>query len=237
MKKQSYFQGGGGVNEPEPKKKKYKSEPKLVDQPRFKEPFFRNYDLYETEGVDGKAKQGPGTGLYQHMNDYKSVGDFLKKKRKERADKSKVDDSVQEDDGTIKKTKTARRRALLEYFFKKAIDFPIDDQIANPILGDSGTYSDSVPIGGMLDKFLPENDFEGKSPDQLDFGGNYDEPEISNIDSIINKFLNPKENSLYGLPDGITPPSDLDADKTISNRNSDYGTTDSGNTLYDKISY
>lgn len=44
--------------------------------------FFKNYDLYETEGVDGPAKQGPGTGFYSNMGKYKSVSDFLNKKRK-----------------------------------------------------------------------------------------------------------------------------------------------------------
>jgi hypothetical protein len=239
MKKEAYFQGGGGVNEPTPKKKKYKSEPKLVDQPRFKEPFFRNYDLYETEGVDGKAEHGPGAGLYQHMSDYKSVADFLKKKRERNSDKYKADDSVQEDDGKINKTKSARRKALLAHFIKNAIDFPVDDQISNPILGESGAYSDSVPIGGMLDEYLSLDDFEGKSPDKLDFGRDYTEytepKKPVDIESIINKFLTPQENGLYGLPDGISPPSDLDADVTISNRDSAYGTTDSGNTLYDKM--
>lgn len=239
MKKQSYFQGGGGANEPTPKKKKYKSEPKLVDQPRFKEPFFRNYDLYDTEGVDGKAEHGPGSGLYQNMSDYKSVEDFLKHKRKRNSDKYKADDSVQTDDGNIKKTKSARRLALLQCFIKSAIDFPIDEQISNPILGESGTYSDSVPIGGNLDEYLPLSDFEGKDPTQLNFGRDYTEytepKNPADIESIINNFLNSKEVNLYGLPDGISPPSDLDADKTLSTRDSAYSATDSGNTLYEKM--
>lgn len=234
MKKYTYFQGGGDVNEPTPKKKKYKSDAKLIDQPRFKEPFFTNYDLYETEGVDGKSKHSPGVGFYQNLNDYKSVQDFLKKKRKRNHDKYKADDSIQENN-----TKSARRIKLLSLIIKQAIDFPIDEQITNPILGDSGTYSDSVPIGGLLDEYLPWDDFEGKSPDELNFGRDYTEytePKYPiDIESIINKFLNGKEISLYGLPDGITPVSDLDADVSISNRNSDYGTTDSGNTLYNQI--
>ncbi len=82
INKGAYFQGAGGDNEPTPKKKKYKSEPALVMQPRFKEPLYRNYDLYETEGVEGPAKHGPGTGLYQHMDEYDSVSDFREKKKK-----------------------------------------------------------------------------------------------------------------------------------------------------------
>src|ERR1700690_127738 len=149
--KKSYFQG---TEEPTPKKKKYKSEKATTVQTRFKEPLYKNYDLYETEGVDGKAKQGPGAGLYQNLDKYKSVSDFLKKKRKKKA---------------------ARRRALLSILIKQRIVFPIDDQISDPFLGDSGTYSDSVPIGGQLDEYLPLNDFEGKDPTPLDFGRDYTE--------------------------------------------------------------
>lgn len=52
--------------------------------------FYKNYDLYETEGVDGPAKQGPGTGFYQNMHKYKSVSDFIKKKRKRNSRKRKL---------------------------------------------------------------------------------------------------------------------------------------------------
>jgi hypothetical protein len=59
LNKNGYFQGGGGVNQPEPKKKKYKSDPAIVVQPRFKEPFYRNYDLYNTPG-----EHSPGAGWH-----------------------------------------------------------------------------------------------------------------------------------------------------------------------------
>lgn len=214
--KNSYFQG---TEEPAPKKKKYKSEKAAPVQTRFKELLYKNYDLYETPGVDGKAKQGPGEGLYQNLDKYKSVSDFLKKKRK--------------------KKRAQRRQALLSILLKQAIDFPIDDQISDPILGDSGTYSDSVPIGGQLDEYLPLNDFEDKNPTQLDFGRDYtDDEEASkdfDLESLVKKYLTPAEPSLYGLPDGISPKEDLDPSATMSDRNVDYGTTDSGNTLYDNM--
>ena len=42
---------------------------------RFKNPLFRNYDLYNVPG-----KHSPGTGVYHEKN--KSVKEFLKKKKK-----------------------------------------------------------------------------------------------------------------------------------------------------------
>jgi hypothetical protein len=217
--KKGYFQG---TEPPTPKKTKYKPEPAAVVQPRFKEPFFRNYDLYETEGVDGKAKHGPGAGFYQNMDKYKSVSDFLKKRRERNKDKHKADD--------IKKKRAARRLALL----KIAIDFPVDDQVSGiPFSGDGPLVGESNLIGGYLDEYLPEHDFEGKSPDKLDFGRDYvhEDPE-SHEKEDGGDFPN-KEPGLYGLPDGMEP-AELDADKTISPRNLDYGTTNSGNTLYNK---
>jgi hypothetical protein len=119
--KKAYFQGGGGVNEPTPKKKKYKSDEAIVNQPRFKEPLYRNYDLYDTEGVDGPAKHGPGAG-WNSMQDYKSVGDFLKDRRKKLKDKYKADDSWIQDDGSLsKKPKASKARMeILQALIKTA---------------------------------------------------------------------------------------------------------------------
>jgi hypothetical protein len=165
---------------------------------------------------------------------------------------------------------------LLSSIMKYAIDFPIDSQIHSPILGESGVVSDSVPIGGQLDEYLPHPDFEGKSADKLNFGRDYTECSDSDIlynegrdayycnkcgkkgfngpyepkptvielhsnkdytddsylDNLSKKYLTPKEPSLYGLPDGIEPQSDLDSPSKPDPR---YGITDSGNTLYDKM--
>ena len=116
--KVGYFQGGGGVNEPTPKKKKYKSEPALVVQPRFKEPFYRNYDLYDVPGFD---HIGPGAG-YHSMQKYKSVSEFLDAKRKKMKDKYKADDSWKQDDGKITKKNPSvkARTVILERIIKMA---------------------------------------------------------------------------------------------------------------------
>jgi hypothetical protein len=235
--KKAYFQGGGGVNEPTPKKKKYKSEPAILVQPRFKEPFYRNYDLYETEGVNGPAKHGPGAGWHD-MKKYKSLSDFIKDKRKKLKDKYKADDSWIQDDGSIsKKEKRAFRRMALLSLIKNAIDFAIDDQISEPILGDSGTYSDSVPIGGITDEYLTPPDFENKSIDQLNHHHDYVDNEMSDetiLNYLENKYINTGETGILGLPDGVNP---MDDEDMVMKKNPLAGITDSGNTLYDKISY
>jgi hypothetical protein len=46
--------------------------------------FYKNYDAYNTEGANGPAKQGPGTGFYSNIEKYKSVSDFRKKRRNKR---------------------------------------------------------------------------------------------------------------------------------------------------------
>lgn len=242
--KSAYFQG---TEEPTPKKKKYKSEPALVMQPRFKEPLYNNYDLYDTEGVDGPAKHGPGTGLYQNMDKYDSVSDFREKKKKNK-EKYKAEDLYKHDDGSISKSKekkrkrAQRRKALLMVLAsdENNIDFLVDEQIKSaPILGENGVVSDSVPIGGLLDKYLPKYDFEGKSPADLDFGTNYGEEEthdyIAKLQEMMDEkleTLNPKEPPIFGLPQGIDPVSDLD---NLYEQDPRYGVTESGNTSYDKM--
>jgi hypothetical protein len=117
--KVAYFQGGGGVNEPTPGKKKYKSDPALVVQPRFEEPLYYNYDVYNVPG-----KYGPGAGWHD-MQKYKSVQEFLDAKRKKLKGKYVAEDSWQLDDG--KRTKknpnnVKARMSLLSKIIKFAGD-------------------------------------------------------------------------------------------------------------------
>jgi hypothetical protein len=192
-----------------------------LDKARFDEPLYQNYDLYDTEGVDGKAKQGPGTGFYEHMGDYKSVADFLKKKRKK--NKSK---------------KASLRIKILKAILKQAIDFPIDDSFKDPISPEENTSIQvALPFGGLTDEYLPENDQEDKSPDQLNFGRDFqNNREEPNVEEELNEIINPSQPPLLGLPDGMEP-EEVDADKTLSKTPSGYGTTESGNTLYDNMSF
>lgn len=418
--KKAYFQGGGGVNEPTPGKKKYKSDPAIVVQPRFKEPFYRNYDLYKVPGME---EVGPGVGWHD-MQQYDSVQEFLEARRKRLKPRYVADDSWQLDSGERTKTKPkmAMRMAIFDKMIKQAdgecqdsdieytdsrdayicgkcfhmsencggprpsakelhsgknhnklridwrdgsnrdnrlsdpnyikwkenldkqdgdnndggnydygdgaytqmsdgkkmktitdgkhtspgaffadaqymmppkehgqsiynwknspyqgtpgkkkkdsndIDFPLDDQIkADPIVPEAGEYQVrnqmgdlyELPDGGSdLDpqqnnislttpqisgehSYLPSPDFQGRSDDALNFGRDYDDEQEpgglsdEDLDKLKNKYLTPKETSLFGLPDGISPPEDLDPEATVSDENPDYGTTNSGNTLYE----
>lgn len=120
VNKKAYFQGGGGVNEPTPGQKKYKSDPAIVVQPRFKEPFYRNYDLYTIPGMENV---GPGTGWHGLQN-YKSVQDFLKDRRKRLQPRYVADDSWQIDSGErVKKNPDRKARmTILERIIKQATD-------------------------------------------------------------------------------------------------------------------
>lgn len=117
--KKAYYQGGGGVNEPTPGKKKYKSDPALVNQPRFKEPFYKNYDLYRVPGME---HIGPGVGWHS-MQDYKSVSEFLEEKRERMRPRYVSDDSWILDSGEITKKNpngVKARASLLSRILKSA---------------------------------------------------------------------------------------------------------------------
>jgi hypothetical protein len=306
VNKKAYFQGGGGVNEPTPKEKKYKSDPAIVNQVRFKEPFYHNYDIYEIPGFE---HIGPGAGWHSLQN-YKSISDFLAARRERMKSKYRADDSWILDSG--KKTKEnpgiKARANLLSQIIKtarmpgglfhklhqrfkdqncvdendgpnfdygkefyanmdkyksvkdfeehadkgpvaffaddNAIDFPIDEYIDPDISATEPTNVDGGNpagegnlIGGYLDEYLPENDFEGKMPTSLDFGrdyieGNSDEKsspvDLKSIENLLNKYLS---HGLYGLPDGVDlPDEDLEESKDL---NSDYGTRGPDSLIYE----
>jgi hypothetical protein len=118
LNKKGYFQGGGGVNEPKPGEKKYKSDPAIVVQPRFKEPFYRNYDLYTIPGME---HIGPGTGWHGLQN-YKSTKEFLEARRERLKPRYVADDSWITDSGEHVKKNPERkaRMAILEKIIKSA---------------------------------------------------------------------------------------------------------------------
>jgi hypothetical protein len=172
--KLSYFQGGEKSHEEAKKKRPYKAEPALVMQTRFEEPLYRNYDVYETEGVDGKAKHGPGAG-YHSMQDYKSVGDFLKDRRNKLKGKYKANDSWKQDDGSITKKK-ARLECL------KAII-----KVANTDVNNGPNFDYGKGLYSNMDKYKSVSDFE----DHADKGhGAIMSKDVNNIDFPIDDQIN-----------------------------------------------
>jgi hypothetical protein len=107
--------GGGGVNEPTPGKKKYPSDKAIVVQPRFVEPFYRNYDLYDVEGVDGPAKHGPGSG-WNHMNEFKSIKEFLDYRRERLKGKYVATDDWIEDTAANRKQRVEKMKLRAQFF-------------------------------------------------------------------------------------------------------------------------
>ncbi len=204
--KLSYYQGAGGVNEPTPKKKKYKSDKTTVIQPRFKEPLYKNYDIYNNQG-----EHSPGSG-YHDLVKYKSISDFLKARRK--------------------KLKNKYKSASL---LKLAIDFPIDKYIdpyiSSPVGDNSVEKANQI---GIFDEYLTQDDFEGKSVDNLNFGRDYiddipnKEPIDENIEILLDKY---DPNGLYGLYGDID--SNQEESPGPTNINPFYGTTDFGINMYE----
>lgn len=125
---------------------------KSKEQPRV---FFKNYDLYETEGAGGKDKApSPGTGFYQNMNKYKSVADFLKKKRKgQKRRKMALLYAIMYPDAVVGK--------------KYSSQDPYEDQGITPLVTLSPAEIDPI---GLLDSIYPQSDLEGKGPENLYYG-------------------------------------------------------------------
>lgn len=195
--KHSYYLGGGGVSEPTPGKKKYKSEKAIVIRPRFKEPLYQNYDLYETPGADGKpSKTGPGVGQHS-FHKYKSMADFIADKRKRMKGRYVADDLYRADDGADKKKKDRVKKIkaridLLSQITKTAIDFTIDEYFENT----NNPVGQANLIGGHLNSLLPHNDSGNNLPINLDSDSVSNSEEIESTDHVISvnklmdKYLN-----------------------------------------------
>ena len=363
LNKLAYFQGGGGVNEPTPGKKKYNSDPAIVVQPRFKEPFYRNYDLYSIPGMEDI---GPGTGWHGLQN-YDSVKEFLDARKDRLKPRYVSDDSWILDSGKrTKENPNIKARAAIFDKIKRAgpnydlgkglysemsdgkvdsvdefreegghgpaaffaddndlgtglyenlehyksvrdfiehtplgrdhgakippewerakhpvqkkdvnhIDFPIDDMVNRQnqmiypeeaeyqIRKEKGDTYDYPSEGDNMDpselnismttpqiagehSYLPDPDFEGKSDNgsQLDFGRDYTEEtlpgrgsDIANdddkLDELESKYLEPTEIGLFGLPDGVDPEGH-DSDQTIQIEQPYDTTSDISGQMYD----
>jgi hypothetical protein len=112
----------------------------------------------------------------------------------------------------------------------------IDDQVSI-ISSEEGVLPGSE-MGERLP--LPENDLAGRSPESLNFGRDHDDEvkparglHDDNLQKLFNKYLTPSETDLFGLPDGIDPNSDLDAERTMDVEEPYTGTSDIGTNMYD----
>lgn len=185
--------------------------------------FFKNYDLYETKGVNGPAKTGPGAGFYQNMDKYKSISDFLKQKRKK-----------------IKQRKNALLMIAKKAFDQNYIDFPSDylyTDILSDISGDtemSGMYSASVPtsynefyVSDIEEKSTYNSNIKVNNMGQKDYS-------IKDLKKDLFEFdtLNPSESDVYSLKQIVQPREDLE---TGYNKNPFSGTTDLGINIYNNI--
>lgn len=179
MNKKAYYQGGGGVNQPEPKKKKYKDEPIDQNLTKARGVFFQNYDLYDT------GDPTPGTGLYQHMDEYDSVADFRKKKREEKIRKRRkamfeaIMVSTASDKATSKKDKLQHLHKMLTEFTKliSRVNSKIEDEneVEDPteLTTTPIPWSSAAPGGsqlGLLDGLYPKEDMDGNPPSDLYYG-------------------------------------------------------------------
>jgi hypothetical protein len=204
--KKAYFQGGGGVNEPTPGKPKYKAEPAILVQPRFEEPFYRNYDVYNTEGVDGPAKYGPGAG-WHHMHEYKSIKEYLQHQRQRLKGKYVADDMWITEENRKKRVEMMSVRAsLLSRIVKTAASDENDGP--NFDYGD-GAY-DAMSKGKKMETIT---DAPHRSPgaffaddNELDF--QYDDidakPHAGPIVGNSEDYNTPTQLGPTGLPDDIT---------------------------------
>src|SRR5574337_786327 len=166
LNKRGYFQGGGGVNEPTPGQKKYKSDPALVLEPRFKEPLYYNYDLYTIPGMEDI---GPGTG-YHGLQNYKSVQEFLEDRRERLRPRYVADDFWQIDSGDRVKKNPERkaRMAIFEKIIKAAGDEHHHTKCAN-----CGTMIQQCKCMTNDVKYVPSCEFCKKATDEND-GPNFD---------------------------------------------------------------
>jgi|688.fasta_scaffold731127_2 hypothetical protein len=126
--------------------------------------FFKNYDLYEDPN-------GPGESFYQNMHKYKSVKDFLKKKK--------------------------LRKKAYNFFLKNANEYEqysLDRTLTSLPSTDSPTVQQPIGVQYLI---KPEDDEEGKNPSNITFTQDYSYDELV-ADKTVNIANVPQSSALYG---------------------------------------
>lgn len=135
---------------------------------------YKNYDLYDT------GDPSPGTGFYQHMDEYDSVADFRKKKRKEKSRKRRkaMFEAIMVSTAS-KKDKLQHLHKMLTEFTKliSKVNSKIEDENEVEDPTESTTtpipWSPAAPGGtqlGMMDGLYPKEDMDGNPPSDLYYG-------------------------------------------------------------------
>lgn len=156
-----------------------KEHDKLQDLTKARGVFFQNYDLYDT------GDPSPGTGFYQHMNEYKSVTDFRNKKRKEKIRKRRkamfeaIMVSTASEEFHSKKDKLQHIHKMLTEFTKliSKVNEKLEDdnEVEDPTEFTTTPipWSPAAPGGtqlGLMDGLYPKEDMDGNPPSDLYYG-------------------------------------------------------------------
>ena len=151
------------------------------------------------------------------MDKYKSVSDFLKKKRQR-----------------IRKRKAAIIYALAGN--KLALDFKLDENSSGSIIpGESGAdydgnYSTNAPMSGLTDHTISlrnEEDLPAGTINTIN-SENDESKEYNSIGEKVEDFFNSTQDLMFGMPDGV----DHGDDPLIVEQNPQQGKTNLPNTLY-----
>lgn len=171
-----------------------------------------------------------GEGLYSNLDKYKSVESFR--------DSNHLDFPIDDDLTWI--IGDSENFEGPKNLGPAANDIPNDGILPGSVgLGDFESYPYSAQIGGYLDKYLSQPDFDDKPESTIDFGNDLtdddEEPydlEEPDLKHLFNKYLNSEpDHGLYGLPDGVDLPDEDLGDPTMIDP--DYGTLGPESLIYE----
>ena len=146
---------------------------------------FKNYDLYDV------GNSGPGAGFYQNMDKYKSISDFLKKKRKKSIKrKLSLAKLIYNDVKYLNSVIDIYLKASVDDNY---IDFTTDDSVT--IL----PFDETNQVGGIADiQQTGPADENNRTVDNLSYETEIDED--ANVRDIIDNIISPTDIYYKGNP-------------------------------------